>query len=302
MEQTKEDTQPVAETILDKPPQTAYIAQVSQRVQNALAEAEAQERLFALKQRQMMPYAKSSLVPERYQGRVENCLIAAEMAERIGASILTVMQSLYIVHGTPAWSSSFAISCFNTCGRFRAIWYEFDGEGDDYGCTACTQERDSGRVLRGVKVTWKMAKAEGWTAKNGSKWKTMPELMFRYRAATFLIRTTAPELLNGMHMVEELEDVYGQEKRAKRASFEVVSEPAVAEVPTKKTAQSVLAAAVAEATEEKPVEKPTSEPIENPAVVQETLSPAEDSRRFIEEERRKALAEAKAKQSESLDI
>lgn len=283
MEQIQEtNTQAVVESVLDKPPQTAYIAQVSQRVQNALAEAEAQERLFALKQRQMMPYAKSSLVPERYQGRVENCLIAAEMAERIGASILTVMQSLYIVHGTPAWSSSFAISCFNTCGRFRAIWYEFDGEGDEYGCTACTQERDSGRILKGVKVTWKMAKAEGWTAKNGSKWKTMPELMFRYRAATFLIRTTAPELLNGMHMVEEIEDVYGQEKRpAKRTQFEVISEPV--ESPTK-TPHNVLAAAVSEA-EKNPV------------------SPAEDSRRFIEEERKKALAEAKAaKENAELNI
>ncbi len=31
--------------------------------------------------------------------------------------------------------------------------------------------------------------------------------MLRYRAATLLIRTHAPEVLNGMHMVEEIEDV-----------------------------------------------------------------------------------------------
>jgi len=49
------------------------------------------------------------------------------------------------------------------------------------------------------------AKAEGWTS--NAKYKTLPELMLRYRAATLLIRTHIPEVLNGMHTVEELTDV-----------------------------------------------------------------------------------------------
>jgi hypothetical protein len=52
-----------------------------------------------------------------------------------------------------------------------------------------------------------MAKAEGWFAKNGSKWKTMPELMLRYRAAAFFGRLYAPDVLNGMHATEEVEDI-----------------------------------------------------------------------------------------------
>jgi hypothetical protein len=51
-----------------------------------------------------------------------------------------------------------------------------------------------------------MAKAEGWVDKNGSKWKTMPEQMFRYRAASFLIRTTAPEIGMGLLTADEAED------------------------------------------------------------------------------------------------
>jgi hypothetical protein len=47
--------------------------------------------------------------------------------------------------------------------------------------------------------------AEGWT--KNAKYRTLPELMLRYRAATLLIRTHVPEVLNGMHMVEEIEDV-----------------------------------------------------------------------------------------------
>ena len=53
----------------------------------------------------------------------------------------------------------------------------------------------------------KEAIAEGWTTKAGNKYQSLPELMLRYRAATLLIRTHAPEVINGMHMTEELEDV-----------------------------------------------------------------------------------------------
>jgi hypothetical protein len=55
-------------------------------------------------------------------------------------------------------------------------------------------------------VTVGIAKKEGWFAKAGSKWQTIPEQMLRYRAATFLIRTIAPEIGLGLHTVDELED------------------------------------------------------------------------------------------------
>jgi hypothetical protein len=39
--------------------------------------------------------SESTLVPEVYRGKVSNCLIALEMANRIGASPLMVMQNLH---------------------------------------------------------------------------------------------------------------------------------------------------------------------------------------------------------------
>ena len=107
-----------------------------------------------------------------------------------------VMQNMYIVYGNPSWSSKFLISCFNTCGRFSSIKYEFFGTPgqDDYGCRAWATEYATGERVQGIDVTIGMAKAENWMSKKGSKWQTMPQLMLQYRAATFLIRTVAPEL------------------------------------------------------------------------------------------------------------
>lgn len=53
-----------------------------------------------------------------------------------------------------------------------------------------------------------MAKAEGWATKSGSKWRTMPELMIRYRSAAMWGRLYVPELLVGItHTQEEAIDI-----------------------------------------------------------------------------------------------
>jgi len=57
-----------------------------------------------------------------------------------------------------------------------------------------------------------MAAAEGWATKAGSKWKTMPELMLRYRAAAFFGRLYAPDILMGMQTAEEAVDVVSVKK------------------------------------------------------------------------------------------
>lgn len=171
-----------------------------------------QESSFAMKsfehaQRVAKMLSTSSLIPEAYRGNIQNTMIALEMANRIGASPLMVMQNLYIVQGKPSWSSSFIIASLNACKRFSPIRFVMEGEGDEYGCQAWAYDLATNDKLEGPKVTWAMAKAEGWVSKAGSKWKTMPELMFRYRAAAFFGRLYAPDILMGMQTAEEVQDV-----------------------------------------------------------------------------------------------
>lgn len=164
------------------------------------------KQVFEHSQRVAKMMTTSSLVPKEYQNNIPNIMIALEMANRIGASPLMVMQNLNIIQGRPSWSSQFIISALNSCRRFSPLRFKMDGEGDDYGCTAWAKD-SSGEILEGPKVTWKMATAEGWTTKGGSKWKTMPELMFRYRAAAFFGRLYAPDVLMGMGTSDEAEDI-----------------------------------------------------------------------------------------------
>jgi len=152
--------------------------------------------------------SESNIVPSNYQKNVANVMIAIEMANRIGVSPFMVMQNLDIIKGKPSWSSTFIISAINSCGRFEPLRFVFEGQPktDGYGCRAITKDKN-GQECKGPLVNWQMVKAEGWFDKSGSKWKTMPELMFQYRAASFFGRLYAPDIMNGMHSVEETVEI-----------------------------------------------------------------------------------------------
>lgn len=182
-------------------------------------------RSFELLQRSAKALSQASLVPEVYRGNLPNCIIALEIAQRIGASPLLVMQNLYIVYGRPAWSAKFLIACFNQCGRFTSVRYIWSGTRgkDDWGCQAWAVEKSTGEKILGPVITLELAKAEGWHGRKDSKWKTMPEKMFMYRSAAWMIDTHAPELSMGIRPEDEVRDTFDAE-RAVDGSYSVTTE------------------------------------------------------------------------------
>lgn len=183
--------------------------QVAEHVQNVQVGFNSLQS-FELTQRAGKLLSSSTLVPKEFQGNLANCVIALNLASRIGADPLQVMQNLYVVHGKPGWSSQFLIATFNSCGRFTSMRFEFFGDKgkDDYGCRAYATEKSTGERLEGADVTISIAKKEGWFEKTGSKWKTMPQQMLMYRAAGWFVRAYAPELSMGLQTQEEIHDVY----------------------------------------------------------------------------------------------
>ena len=206
---------------------------------------------FELSQRIAKMLSSSTLVPEQYRQTIKvktgkdqygnmtyredpnpnglaNCVIALNMASRLNADPLMVMQNLYLIEGRPSWSSQFIMAAINSCGRFSALRFELEDLGEkeveytevvwenrskrnvvkkitirDLSCVAFAVERETGERIESSKITMEMAVKEGWYGKNGSKWQTMPEQMLRYRAASFFGRVYAPELLMGLRSSEE---------------------------------------------------------------------------------------------------
>ena len=206
---------------------------------------------FELMQRAANLLASSTLVPAAYRKVIEkldkfgnvkesrenpnalaNAVVALNMAQRMGADPLMVMQNLYIVEGRPSWSSQWIIAAVNGCGRLSPLRFDIKVLGaknvdyvetfwennqrqkrtisvpiTDKVCVAWAIEKETGERIESPAVSIEMAVKEGWYTKNGSKWQTMDEVMLRYRTASFFGKLYAPELLMGLTTVEEAADI-----------------------------------------------------------------------------------------------
>ncbi|MGE0289338.1 MAG: hypothetical protein AB7I42_24100 [Bradyrhizobium sp.] len=156
-------------------------------------------------------YAGSALVPEHFRGKAEDCFITCQMAIRLGVDPFMMLQNTYVVHGKPGMSATLAIALINSSGIFSGgLQYERQGNDPNmkgYRVRAYAVRTDTGERIDGPWIDWTIVEAEGWKAKAGSKWKTIPALMFDYRAATWFGRLYCPERLMGMQTADELEDV-----------------------------------------------------------------------------------------------
>lgn len=203
--------------------QEIKIIQLKRQAEFDLTPIGQQVKQFEATMRIAKMYAMSNFIPDSYKYKngqpldvnsvIANCTIALEMAARMGANPLMVMQNLYIVHGQPSFSSKFLIACINASKRFSPLRYEFKGEEntDNYACRVVAYEATDTRhkdPLAGDWISIAMAKSEGWIGKKGSKWLTMPSQMLRYRAAAFWQRTYCPEISMGLITAEEANDNY----------------------------------------------------------------------------------------------
>lgn len=149
-------------------------------------------------------YAKAEIIPAQYRNKPADCMIAVDMASRMGVSPIMVMQNLYVVKGKPSWSGQACIAFIRN--KFKNVKIKlFGNRGDDsFGCYITAIDND-GNVLQGAPVTLAMARSEGWL--NNSKWRNMPDLMLSYRAASFFARVHCPEILMGCQVEGEAEDI-----------------------------------------------------------------------------------------------
>lgn len=169
-------------------------------------------KTMAQLQRLARMYAESGLVPDHYKNNVAGCAIGIQMALRMHVDILTFLQCSFVHKGKIGIEAKLAMARLNTSGKIKGrVTYKLERgpDGKVKSCTATAEDADSGEIFSQT-VDWDMVVAEGWNNSNGtqkSKWNTLPDLMFQYRAGIFLARIHYPDVLLGMYTIDELEDM-----------------------------------------------------------------------------------------------
>lgn len=162
--------------------------------------------VFEQMQRAATLFSKSGLVPKTFENNPAACFVGLQLSAQLGVNPFMLFQRMYSIGGKIGIESQVAIAIANQKGVFEsAIEHTFSGAGKTRSCTASAKLARSGKVVS-LTIDWATVEAEGWCNKPGSKWKTMPDQMFRYRTSAWLIRTYAPECLMGLNTADELQD------------------------------------------------------------------------------------------------
>ena len=160
---------------------------------------------FEQAQRAATMLSKSTIVPEHYRGNVSNCLIALDMSANLGLNPLLFMQKSAIINGKMAFEGQLVISLVNKMKPFNTpISFDYEGKDKDLVCTAWAISKAGQRVE--YKLRYADAIKIGNAGKN-SNWQNATQLMISYRAATYLVRLYAPEILLGCYTTEEAHDM-----------------------------------------------------------------------------------------------
>jgi hypothetical protein len=144
--------------------------------------------------------ADSDLVPKDFKGKPGNCLIAMQWGAELGLKPLQSLQNLAVINGRPAlWGDAVIalVLASSVC--------EYVTEDDD-GHTATCRVKRKGAPEQVRTFSMEDAQRAGLTGKQGP-WSQYPKRMRQMRARAFALRDVFPDVLRGMPVAEELQDM-----------------------------------------------------------------------------------------------
>lgn len=145
--------------------------------------------------------AKSSIIPKDYQGNPGNILVAIQWGQEIGLSPLQAMQSIAVINGRPSIWGDAMLALVRGSGLLEYI----KEEPTEEGCT-CTLKRRGDQFEVARTFTPEDAKRAGLWGKPGP-WQQHTKRMMQMRARAFALRDAFADVLRGVHIGEEAQDM-----------------------------------------------------------------------------------------------
>ena len=166
-----------------------------------MQEIELMEKVFELEQRKAKAMIQSNILPQNFKN-IGDVIVLNEMSRNLNIPVVLLAQQMYIVHGKVGFSGQFSIALLNKAVELEKIdSWNFEKRED--GAVRVVAEKN-GQKLEGTWIDKELVKNNGWLS--NKHWSNNFDLMAHYRAATWFLRLYLPEMLMGMHTVDEIED------------------------------------------------------------------------------------------------
>ena len=144
--------------------------------------------------------ADSDMVPKDFKGKPGNCLVAIQWGMEIGLKPLQAMQNIAVINGRPSLWGDAVIALARSSPLCEYIIEEDDGR------TATCKVKRRGEPEQSRSFSMDDAKAAGLLGKQGP-WTQYPKRMRQMRARAFAVRDVFPDVLKGLPVAEELQDM-----------------------------------------------------------------------------------------------
>ena len=147
--------------------------------------------------------SKSDLVPKDYQGKPGNVLIAVQMGRELGLKPMQALQNISVVNGRPSVWGDAPLALVMGSGLVEDKREDFDETTMTATLTIKRKGVPSPHVSR---FSMEDAKKANLWNKAGS-WTTSPKRMLQLRARGFGLRDVFPDVLKGLSIGEEQQDI-----------------------------------------------------------------------------------------------
>lgn len=129
-------------------------------------------------------------------------IVAIQYGLEIGLTPMVALNSIAVIGGKPSIYGDVALAMVYKSEMMEYIEETIDGT-DEKMVATCTvkRNRQPNPVVRTFSVD--QAKQAGLWKKKGT-WTTHPDRMLKYKARAFALRDTFPDILEGLHLYEEL--------------------------------------------------------------------------------------------------
>ncbi|WP_225786038.1 recombinase RecT [Pseudomonas sp. Marseille-P9655] len=144
--------------------------------------------------------ANSDIVPKDFQRKPANILVAVQWGMELGLQPMQAMQSIAVINGRPSLWGDAVIALARS-----SPMCEYINETDDGETATCrVKRRGEEEQVRTFSMT--DAKLAGLAGKSGP-WTQYPKRMRQMRARAFALRDVFPDVLRGMPVAEEVQDI-----------------------------------------------------------------------------------------------
>ncbi len=148
--------------------------------------------------------ADSTMVPKDYQGKPGNVLVAIQWGMELGLKPLQAMQNIAVINGRPSLWGDAVLALVLGHGSCEDVIEQYEGTGDQKKAVCIAKRR--GREDKVGEFSMADARKAGLLSKSGP-WQQYPERMLKMRARAFALRDQFADVLKGIAVAEEQQDV-----------------------------------------------------------------------------------------------